>query len=1810
MKLEHCKLVADVVWKHIVSHAVLQAPPRNIVRFMLVGLSREVLEGIARNAPDNVRGRSMLLRMHPLAVSELNVDTAFLSEESAVHWRHSKEAEVIVFAPTDADRRAAGATLASVSRIDETRIVGQISAWRELLNDSGPADEYLNFALKGLRSAHAYIDLQMWAEFVTEIRDQDFERPVDLRIKAAMPALRIPKDGIPKLPSFNRDGNPNAKTGNFAAAFKDAKKVAGGYVGLMTPKNEPVDLEAVRINIEEFQHGGDSEILESLNVARALLEDAENIRPGYWEESQETFCRKVSWEKVGSNIFEGRRRSSSLRLGERTLLYINEEYSDQFTQEDEDLLKSMSSTAPLEPREDEVEFFYKWQERIALQTKLYKAWQKRLYSKEVIGYDLLSAFAGGFEALMNAGSGAATNTEDPCILVRATQHNKAHFWKSLDGEVLQLFQFELKSVKGVFSNRVCWDLEFALKYDSDKVTSAREARKVDLEMFLVERGKFPAPGNADKPPPSALRVISTWQPGRSPRVEPTSLSLVNDIEALAKAANSGKSVFRALKFAPRLDSDNSGTVSTELADRNSFSDVSQGQQGRTFDIAEKSDENLLADLLTKLSELERNHALDADAAQRTRDAITDFENKFRVAVEQLAEDPSKAFASTILEQQARAFGTLCHACRLPASSGQIGEEIRSLVSRIGFVSSDRSEPMAILAAWHPLRLAERQAKLQELAEFVEKVLSSSSAVEADLSVAFEERRFAQSRWVFPEVAMIEGTLMISVEDLFGYSLMVPADQVARNQESLEASASKAAKRFMEGVDQYLETHPHEETNLSVAIFDSESRTLPSEIAREMAKRLHNKPDLRCDLVITHSDQARMRNIYRSQNVRLAAENINETARGFLSGLRVDVRPNFAESTSSEGIPNMDLVLLHDVISHHATPAWEVEKGCSQSLESRFDATISRLPRRRMTETDSFGAGVYLNAPRLPRAVAEYQDLLYELSRGYLPKGFRGVLVRQARFADPTLLDIIERAHRLGEWVITYDKVASRALLERHDVQIISDVTKPGSDGRVIISAGNIDAGLKRNIREDLLKSCAVSAIEADNLADSVIRDVLGISGQKMLSAARYSNASREMIGLAVMRSWMEAALKDSNVSFQPVWISLDDYRGWFLRERGKVADAIALAIEDNGDEFRVCMLVGEAKFVGLDSEQTALNDAKQQVRDSTARLSTLFIDNDDEISRGAWCSRLADILINREDIARSLADSERRTMFVDALNSGKVTFRVAGEAVVCLHDLHKVKARTEHDQDNSYLRHHVLAAPDICRTLKCSTEGQFPESKSNGIGGIRWKEGGSSGSNSFAQNIPFGEHHDSTADTQVTNVIVAGRDREFSIPSEETEAPTPESGIADDNTLRGSAMLLETDEGQSQELEAPQFLPRPVYQSLRELASRESDALGDDESWSWAEETAMKLQRALSHFNMQAQFSEPKLRLIPNGVLIAFCGHSTLTAEKIERRKGELLTTNGIEIADIRPSPGRISIFVKRDKRAKVPLASTWLRAQWPDAEPGVCTNLIIGAREDDDRLLYLNIAGKYAGYEEHGPHTLIAGETGSGKGVLTQGILLQLIAFNDPGEAELILIDPKMGVDFGWLEGTPHLKSGIVTDIDEAKGIFEALVQKMDERYKMFKSAGTANIAEYNLGASPEARISRIFLIHDELGAWMAQEKEYQEVVLSSVANLGMKARAAGIHLILITQRADADAVPGRLRDNMGNRLCLKVQNSTGSRMVLSVGGAERLLGKGHLACVLANEPNPAGQEFFVAQTPFAETENIRRLAQAAKDYWKSRAD
>ena len=233
--------------------------------------------------------------------------------------------------------------------------------------------------------------------------------------------------------------------------------------------------------------------------------------------------------------------------------------------------------------------------------------------------------------------------------------------------------------------------------------------------------------------------------------------------------------------------------------------------------------------------------------------------------------------------------------------------------------------------------------------------------------------------------------------------------------------------------------------------------------------------------------------------------------------------------------------------------------------------------------------------------------------------------------------------------------------------------------------------------------------------------------------------------------------------------------------------------------------------------------------------------------------------------------------------------------------------------------------------------------------------------------------------------------------------------------------------------------------------------------------------------------------------------------------------------------------MVSRPKRVILSLRDLWQQRGLPSTAPETNTSLLLGARESDGTLLYLNVDDGFGGLQPHGPHTLIAGETGSGKGILVQSLLFDICATNSPTNAHLRMIDPKAGIDFPWLRQMPHLEGDIITVPNDAIKLLEDLVHEMDRRNHILAKAGATKLTQYNQKAKPADRLPRIWVFHDELADWML-DKDYQDTVKAYVSRPGVKERAAGINLNLVTQRPDKDVLPMQLRANLTIRLALKV--------------------------------------------------------------------
>jgi S-DNA-T family DNA segregation ATPase FtsK/SpoIIIE len=222
----------------------------------------------------------------------------------------------------------------------------------------------------------------------------------------------------------------------------------------------------------------------------------------------------------------------------------------------------------------------------------------------------------------------------------------------------------------------------------------------------------------------------------------------------------------------------------------------------------------------------------------------------------------------------------------------------------------------------------------------------------------------------------------------------------------------------------------------------------------------------------------------------------------------------------------------------------------------------------------------------------------------------------------------------------------------------------------------------------------------------------------------------------------------------------------------------------------------------------------------------------------------------------------------------------------------------------------------------------------------------------------------------------------------------------------------------------------------------------------------------------------------------------------------------------------------------------------------------------------------------------LIAGSTGSGKSVLMQNIILGIASTNAPAQASIILIDPKMGVDYFPFDGLPHLRDGVIDNQERAVAVLEGLLIEMDQRYQILRTNKCQNIFELNRKVPVAERLPCLWVVHDEFAEWMMVE-EYADVVSQVVSRLGVKARAAGIFLIFAAQRPDNQVMPMQLRSNLGNRLILRVDSEGTSEIALGgERGAERLLGRGHMAAKLEGH-----QGLVYCQVPLLSTSEIAQI-------------
>ena len=337
-------------------------------------------------------------------------------------------------------------------------------------------------------------------------------------------------------------------------------------------------------------------------------------------------------------------------------------------------------------------------------------------------------------------------------------------------------------------------------------------------------------------------------------------------------------------------------------------------------------------------------------------------------------------------------------------------------------------------------------------------------------------------------------------------------------------------------------------------------------------------------------------------------------------------------------------------------------------------------------------------------------------------------------------------------------------------------------------------------------------------------------------------------------------------------------------------------------------------------------------------------------------------------------------------------------------------------------------------------------------------------------------------------------------------------------------------------------------------------------------DTAVKLQQTLSNFGVRVTVSDVS------------CGPA-VTRYEIQPEQGVKVSrivslADDIKLnlaaADIRieaPIPGKAAVGIEVPNKETSGVTLRELIESKPFEESK--SPIAFGVGKDiAGQVVVADIAKM--------PHVLIAGATGSGKSVCINTIIMSILYRAKPSEVKLIMIDPKV-VELSVYNGIPHLMIPVVTDSKKAAGALNWAVAEMDDRYKKFAQAGVRDLKGYNakveqlkdIGAEDKpAKLPQLVIIIDELADLMMIAKNEVE---DAIVRLAQLARAAGIHLVIATQRPSVDVITGLIKANVPSRIAFAVSSGVDSRTILDMVGAEKLLGKGDMLFSPAGYPKPA---------------------------------
>lgn len=1671
-----------------------------------------------------------------------------LTTERATYYRNApcNKPALLIATPGDDERQS----LADLTIIDSNQLRGHVELWMEVAAVGLPlTDQHRKWWWAALTALHdvAQVSLDRFSSYVLQTRTAIEDGRILLEaLGDALPTLQWPRN-----PSMFR--SLNEKTAGRPSAwrplFQHIQKKQACYLKKYTPNNQLLSVDELTESFEKVK----DDIAENYHeTIRAFI-----AAPSKWNPQAEALAR-IDWETV-KPLFDGLKRER-FNLGEATLRFYDEHGDDLITEDERQYLQTLAERRASDPIPDDIGFFREHRGELKEDPHLKSKWDKFIFGAPIETTDFLVGLATCLESLFDVDIPEGAKRE---LSIISDKRSKSDL-KKLNIEAGRYFALRYRGLRDLIGSPR-FDVGHLFDYDQIQAEWTKESRyRPNLSIARAAlQIKFYVVLTIDDGGIQNQRQL-IW------RYDPNAVTseLYGDlVERLAEHPLMLGEVSRE-SVGPKGIS-----LPLDLRDVRSLSAAFGQDRGSLIPVYRK-EQDLGVVWKRSLGEATARASISAATADHLKTLFDEFAEAYEAAVKSFCK---KGVAANEIGAQYHTYGRLIEAVSLEAKGDRNRDLLLKPLLALGVVPVHGGAPAAIVAPWNPLRLQAMASKASRMASLIQHLLTAPNVLFGDAHLYFKEVGDELEHPYFPEIVLgwreRKAELLSLTDAYMDYSLHeLPLTNHALGADTNE-NPSQSARDIVDMVQRYLALFPHEGANLSTVLYNCDSAGLPQAVVDKLNELHEDETDMRCEVILRHRDRTKLHRLYES--ILEAADGdvdsfvSSEASRDFMARLRIGIMADEAPVPDPKDGPRTDLVFLHDVISRHASIEWYRTDATPIPLET---IVPSRWSRRRPSPQDEQKSIVYLCSPAQTvegwanvRAIASYfrPDWDSDPERLYLP-------ARQLDFHDPETAEIFKETHNLANWVVNFDELLDRRQLLNQGVKVIR-YKQALTQGRNLLVSSTASLGLLQSMLhsriKDFFPDMADDAVRA--LAQRFVDDANLISGDIVLRAAKRGRNASELMGI-VLSHYL--ARWELGVDTKIGYYFLDDYAEWLGQNEGRIGDLLILSPEIlPGGERRLSVLVTESKYILESNLAQKRRESQKQLRDTVRRLEEALFGSPERLDREIWLGRFSDLLLS--GIPFAAGEQLDLDGFRRAVREGVCPIFLRGYSHIFVSgppDGSECSDFTEVSElANSYQE--VYSRAKTKALLTAYAKGEDPDPVRRSVADM-----------SVVEQRAF-----RTISSRIDLIARKLRAKPTaSAPTEPGQVATTLAGIGPS----AGAPSLPTGEVSPPKTSAPSEGPfrgehpwahQGISTILRSRTSERGVTGGEEE---WLRATVARMRSALQQFQLNSKVvGDPKLT--PNAAIVRFQGASNMTVEQVLKRRSEFLTTHGLNIISARGEPGAVAIYSARPSRQVLHTLDVWKR--WaPDTRSGNY-QLLVAVKEDDSDLLFLSP-------KDNAPHTLIAGTTGSGKSVLMQNIVLAIACTNTPEQAQIVLIDPKLGVDYFAFEGLAHLGEGTISEQERAINRLEQLVGEMDRRYTVLRRNRCANVFELNQKPDVTERLSYLWVIHDEFAEWMMTEG-YRNSVAVIVSRLGVKARAAGIFLVFAAQRPDSNVMPLQLRSNLGNRLILRVDSEGTSEIALGERGAERLLGKGHVVAKLEGQSS-----LIYGQVPLISPDEIAELVKA----------